>query len=473
MIANDPAADPRSAGLPPGHPPLRCFLGVPVHHGGEVVGLVGIANRPGGYTGTEQHKIEIICRSLGVLYESDLRSAREAELESERLRLEVRLNQSHKMEALGQLAGGIAHDFNNLLTAILGNVEMLQDWLGSTRCPPPDERVHQAVAEVGRAGERAAALTRQLLVFGRRQVPELELVDVGDVVRDLVRLLERLIGEHIRLDVQLEGGLAPVYVDRGQLEQVLMNLTINARDAMPNGGTLEIRTGAGDAGSEPGGTVALSVRDSGVGMDTRTRERLFEPFFTTKPVGQGTGLGLATVYGIVSQAGGRILVDSALGHGSTFEVLLPAAESETGAKRNPGPERRPAEPEAEDGRAAGATILVCEDEASVRDLICTILRRAGYQVLEAADPRRALELVEGRPEALDLLITDVVMPEINGKLLADRLQGLRSDLKVLFVSGYTQDFIAPQGIESDSLELLHKPFTIADLTARVRRLLGE
>ena len=360
---------------------------------------------------------------------------------TERRVLEDQLRQAQKMEAVGQLAGGIAHDFNNLLTVIAGYGEIAQRRIGAG--PGASE-----LGEIQRAAERASRLTRQLLAFARRQVLEPVLLDVNEVASGLVPMLSRLIGETIEIAMLAGDELPPVLADRAQLEQVVINLAINARDAMPGGGTLAIETGVA------GGHVRLAVSDTGTGIEPGVLEHIFEPFYTTKDVGLGTGLGLATVHGIVTQSGGRVEVSSDPGLGSTFTVLLPAAE---GAPREP--ER--AEPPAIGGHE---TLLLCEDEDGVRKLLELVLTGAGYTVLSAAGPEQALALAASHE--LDALVTDIVMPGMSGLQLADRLAPLR----VLFISGYSSE--AAGGLPAGSA-FLEKPFDHGALLAEVRALLDQ
>jgi PAS domain S-box-containing protein len=387
---------------------------------------------------------------------------------SERKILEEQLRQAQKMEAVGQLAGGVAHDFNNLLTAIIGNSELL------LRTLDLEDRRRLDVLEINQAAHRAATLTRQLLAFSRKQVLQPRIVDLNGVVAELTAMLRRIIGEHVELRLQLEPGLGRVLADPGQLEQVITNLAVNARDAMPSGGTLTIRTANVNAAEVPpaspdstpllGPLVELSVIDDGVGMDERTQARLFEPFFTTKELGRGTGLGLATVYGIVRQSGGHIRVSTRLHHGSTFIIYLPMAE---GA----------AEPEREAGgwsdtaRGTG-TILVVEDEDAVRFLACRVLHENGYRVLEAGNPADVLRIVRAEGP-IDLLVTDIVMPGMNGPALAERLLAECPDLKVLYITGYAEEAIQRQGMLPAGGALLEKPFTAQQLADHVRQALSK
>jgi two-component system cell cycle sensor histidine kinase/response regulator CckA len=388
---------------------------------------------------------------------------------TERKTLEEQLRQAQKMEAVGQLAGGVAHDFNNLLTAIIGNAELLLREIG------PEDARRLDVLEINRAAHRAATLVRQLLAFSRKQVLQPRVVDLNAVVTDLSTMLRRVIGEHVELRLELQPELGRVLADPGQLEQVITNLAVNARDAMPSGGTLTIRTANLDAADVPGQSpesmplvgplVELSVRDDGIGMDERTLARLFEPFFTTKELGRGTGLGLATVYGIVRQSGGHIRVNSRLHHGSTFTVYLPRTES-----RGERMEELP--PWMEQPRAAG-TVLVVEDEVSVRRLACRVLRARGYRVLEASDAGEALRLVRQHEGSLDLVLTDIIMPGLSGPALVERLLPATPDLKVLYITGYSEEAIRQHGVLPAGGALLEKPFTAHQLAERVRMALAR
>ncbi len=388
---------------------------------------------------------------------------------TERKTLEEQLRQAQKMEAVGQLAGGIAHDFNNLLTAIIGNAELL------LREIEAEDSRRLDVLEINRAAHRAATLVRQLLAFSRKQVLQPRVVDLNAVVTDLSTMLRRVIGEHVELRLELEPELGKVLADPGQLEQVITNLAVNARDAMPSGGTLTIRTagvGAVDApGQNPeampliGPLVELSVHDDGVGMDERTLARLFEPFFTTKELGRGTGLGLATVYGIVRQSGGHIRVNSRLHHGSTFTVYLPMVEG-------PGEHFDELPGWVEQPRAAG-TVLVVEDELAVRRLASRVLRARGYRVLEASDGGEALRLVDRHGGPLDLVLTDIIMPGLSGPALVERLLPTMPDLNVLYITGYSEEAIRQHGLLPAGGELLEKPFTAHQLAERVREALAD
>ncbi|HSA23988.1 MAG TPA: response regulator, partial [Myxococcota bacterium] len=388
--------------------------------------------------------------------------------EEERGRLLEQLQQSMKMEAIGRLAGGVAHDFNNLLTSIAGNLELALLDLD------PADSVARSLTESRRACESAAELTRRLLAFSRKQVIAPRPLDLGELVAHLQPMLARLLGEDIRLLVVQGSALAPVKVDPGQFEQILANLAINARDAMPDGGTLRIETAnlAVDAatcarhpGLRPGPHVRLAVSDTGQGRSDEVKAHLFEPFFTTKPMGRGTGLGLASIYGAVHQAGGAIEVESAPGQGATFRLLLPvtAEPAERLAPESLGRLPLPG------GRE---TVLVVEDEASVRALALEILGRLGYRVLSAQDGQEALRLAGQSEEPIDLLVTDVVMPGMNGRELAERLQRLHPETRVLYTSGYSEEVIAHRGVVEEQLNFLSKPYTPRSLADKLREVLA-
>ena len=388
---------------------------------------------------------------------------------TDRKSLEDQLRQAQKMEAVGQLAGGIAHDFNNLLTAILGSTELL---LAAT--PPFDPR-REDLQEIGRAAHRAAGLVRQLLAYSRKQVLQPRLVNLNAIVHEMGAMLRRVVGEQIALQLHLDPSLGDVIADPGQLEQVIANLGVNARDAMPGGGTLTLTTAnvsgarlttASPEGLPLGGPlVALSVGDTGTGMDDHVLAHLFEPFFTTKELGRGTGLGLATVYGIVRQSGGQIQVASRPGEGSTFTVFLPRAEAPTGGSRT----AAAAEPPVPGG---SETVLVVEDEDSVRHLVCRALRAKGYRVVEAAHAEAALVLAGTMPEPIHLLVSDLVMPGISGLLLAERMALSRPAMQVLFITGYAPEAVDRHGELAAAGALLEKPFTADQLARKVREVLA-
>jgi PAS domain S-box-containing protein len=383
----------------------------------------------------------------------------------ERRRLETQLRQSQKMEAIGRLAGGVAHDFNNVLTVILSNSEMLAGQLS------PEDPRRQELIEIRDAAQRAATLTRQLLAFSRKQVLKPRVLSLNAVVVTLEKMLRRLIGEDIELVTVLQPDLCPVEADPGQLEQIVMNLAVNARDAMPEGGSLSIETGNAEVDEVfarkhfpmvPGRYVMLVVCDSGAGMDAETQRHIFEPFFTTKPRGRGTGLGLSMVYGIVKQSGGYIWAYSEPGLGTTFKIYFPRVEGARGDA-----EAAVSESSSPPGRE---TILLAEDEDSVRRLARRILEEAGYIVLEAREATEALTISEGWHGPIDLLVTDVVMPELNGRELAERLSVLRPGIQILYISGYT-DHDVLDGIVGPGNNFLQKPFTPESLASKAREAL--
>jgi PAS domain S-box-containing protein len=384
---------------------------------------------------------------------------------TERRTLEEQLRQSQKMEAVGRLAGGIAHDFNNLLTVIRGYSELVLDELGSA------DPLRNEVSEIQKAADRAASLTRQLLAFSRQQVLAPKILDLNLVVNNMDKLLHRLIGEDVDLFTVLEPGLGRVKADPGQIEQVIMNLAVNARDAMPQGGKLTIETANTDLDEnysrdhiavKPGCYVMIAVSDTGVGMNDKVRARIFEPFFTTKEVGKGTGLGLSTVYGIVKQSGGYVWVYSEVGKGSSFKIYLPRVDAP--AELAPSHAGTPA-------RRGTETVLLVEDEDGVRALMRHVLHKHGYYVLEARHGGEALLTCERHQDKIDLLLTDVVLEQMSGRELAQRLQKLRPAMKVLYVSGYADDAIVHHGVLNAGMSFLQKPFTTEALARKIRYIL--
>ena len=383
--------------------------------------------------------------------------------EEEREQLERQLRQSQKMEAVGRLAGGVAHDFNNLLAAIIGYAEI---GLGEL---PADSPIRDDLTEIHTAARRAEALTRQLLAFSRQQLLDVQAVGLNELVLDTERMLSRTLGEDIELVTDLAPEPCTVRADPTQLQEVIINLAVNARDAMPDGGTLTIATRAtaldaaaarSHAELEPGPYVDLTVRDTGHGIDEETLARIFEPFFTTKDVGKGTGLGLSTTYGLVKQHGGAIAVESQPGQGATFRILLPRIDAEPEP-----PAERAREPAAGRGEH---TILLAEDEEAVRGMARLALTKHGYTVLAAADGVEALELADAHDGDIDLLLADVVMPRMGGKELADRIVARHPAIRILFMSGYTTDVISKHGVGHPAAQVLQKPFHVDTLVRRVR-----
>jgi PAS domain S-box-containing protein len=398
-----------------------------------------------------------------VCFLRDITERRRAE--AERAKLEDQLRQAQKLESIGRLAGGVAHDFTNLLTVINGYSGML---LKQLKVFDP---LHPYALEIKNAGERAASLTKQLLAFSRKQVIEPRVFDLNTTIRQSAPMLQRLIGEDVALKTHLEDSLGQVFADPDQIHQVIMNLAVNARDAMPDGGKLVIETANVELGAEastdshpdamPGQYVVMTVTDSGHGMDETTRQHIFEPFFTTKEVGKGTGLGLATVHGIIRQSGGWVEVSSEVGVGTSFEVYLPRLDGCSLPEESIGvvTER------------GNETILLVEDQKSVRSFTGAVLKQYGYHVIEASDGDEAMSLAGAYAGEIHLLLTDVVMPGISGKESSERMKKVRPNLKVLSMSGYTADVIAQRGVLDGSVAFLHKPFSPVELAAKVRQVL--
>jgi nitrogen-specific signal transduction histidine kinase/CheY-like chemotaxis protein len=390
-----------------------------------------------------------------------------AEDVTEKRILERQLQMAAKMEAVGRLSGGVAHDFNNLLGVIIGYSQLFKRKLD------PQSPLREHAEEIEKAGHRAAALTRQLLAFSRQQVLTPAVLNLNDLVADMLKMLPRLIGEDIAVSTSLAADLGRVKADHGQIEQVIMNLAVNARDAMPSGGQLRIETANRELdqgyvrhhpGARPGQYVMLSVVDSGMGIDAGTLAHIFEPFFTTKELGRGTGLGLATVYGVVKQSEGYVWVDSEPGKGASFRIFLPRVEEEQTAQ----PPMR-----ALDGQGAGAseTILLVEDSEPLRKLTRSFLESHGFDVLVAQNGEEAIDVEARTSKKIHLLLTDVVMPGINGRVLAERLHLKQREMKVLYMSGYTDSFIAIHGALERGMTLLNKPYTEDELVQKVRETL--
>lgn len=385
---------------------------------------------------------------------------------TERKSLEKQLRQTQKMEAVGQLSGGIAHDFNNLLGVIIGYSEILEQ-----RLPPGDPLLKECL-QIKKAGQSAASLTRQLLAFSRQQVLDPRVLDLNSIVLNVQKMLRRLIGEHIELETNLDPALGCVKADQSQIEQVILNLAVNARDAMPQGGKLLIETAKVNLDEDyarrhppqlPGAYVLLTVADTGIGMDAETQARIFEPFFTTKEIGKGTGLGLSTVYGVVRQSGGHIWVYSELGLGTTFKIYLPCAEQPAHVQQ---PSAAPAE-----SLRGSETILLVEDEEALRGLTRSLLEDSGYTVLEAELPDAAMEIALRHSGKIHILLTDMVMPGMTGKDLAAKLGPMRPEMKVVYMSGYTS--FSHAGLADSEIALLAKPFTREKLLRKLRETLGS
>ncbi len=464
---DDYVADPR--------PPAR-----PMGAGLQLAG-----RRRDGTTFPADISLSAIPTSQGPLITAAVRDATdriEAQAEAERLRadaergrLEAQLNQAQRMESLGQLAGGVAHDFNNLLGVISTYATFAREEAGKD---PPEvqwEAVRADLVQVEVAAERATGLTRQLLAFARRDVIQPRVLNLNDLVTEVRHLLRGTLGEHIELAADLSADLSSVLADPGQIGQVLVNLAVNARDAMPGGGHLTIQTAnvqvddtypAPGTDLPPGWYVSVKVSDTGTGIPGDIISRVFEPFFTTKSHGEGTGLGLATSYGIITQAGGTIRIDSEPGLGTTVSVLLPATgQAATGQAASAQP------PPAKPGGGAGQVVLIVEDEPALREVARRILDRNGYHVLTAASGLAAIDLVTNRPGRIDLLLTDVIMPQMMGEEVAQRIRARQPGVRVLYMSGYTQGPLSAQGVLAPGVNLIEKPFSEPSLLATISNIL--
>jgi signal transduction histidine kinase/DNA-binding response OmpR family regulator len=449
------------------HPEITSSISIPMQVANKVVGTLNInaLNRPRPFTLAQQKVLMILASTAAAALESASLHTQVMRAE-QNYRLEEQLRHSQKMEAIGQLAGGVAHDFNNLLTAINGYSSL------ALQRANPDSRTKTYLEEIKKAGDRAANLTRQLLAFGRKQMLKPVALNLNEVVFDMNKMLRRLIGEDIKFDAKLDPQLKKIKADPGQIEQVLVNLVVNSRDAMPQGGALTIETANFEVDQQytgkllalpPGGYVMLAVSDTGCGMSIETKARIFEPFFTTKDKGRGTGLGLSTVYGIVKQSGGNIWVYSEPNRGTTVKVYLPHFDCDKEQAERPGVEKA--------APRGSETILLVEDEDVVRGLARQILQQAGYNVLDAGSGDEALRMCREHSDPIHLLLTDVVMPETSGKEIAQSLTSLRPGTCVLFMSGYTDDAIVHHGVLDSNVEFIQKPFTPVALARKVREVL--
>lgn len=462
IVVNDfDVENPFKKGYPEGHVHLRNFLTVPIFQGDEIVGVVGVANKATGYDQEDVIQLQVLMGS--VWKEVARKNAEDAQD-----KLAAQLNQAQKMEAVGRLAGGVAHDFNNILQAMIGYSELLQEMVADR------PNAHELVTEVVSEGKRAAGLTNQLLAFARKQAVHPQVIDINEAVAALVKMLKRLLGENIELAWCPGETLFKVKIDTGQLDQVLANLTVNARDAITGAGKVTIETAnvylddeycSRHVGMKPGSYVMLAVSDNGCGMDKELLENIFEPFFTTKERGKGTGLGLATVYGIVRQNGGHINVYSEQGKGTTFKIYLAAYfDDETeGVKKVVPVGVLPIGTE---------TILVVDDEESMLRSVQMILQSLGYKVISAPSADEALSLSQAYADEIHLLLTDVVMPKRSGRELQQALAAHRPHMKCVFMSGYTANVIAHHGILEEGIHFIQKPFTKADLALKIRDVLA-
>jgi PAS domain S-box-containing protein len=452
--------------VPEGHIPITRALDVPIIYQGALIGNLLVGNKETNYGEKDIQVLENIADKIAPVLHSTLQIEKQGR---EKKQLEAQLAQSQKMEAIGTLAGGVAHDFNNILTAIIGNAELILMDLGK------EHPLREEIKEIKKAGERAASLTRQLLAFSRKQVMKPEVLDLNEVITETEKMLKRLIGEDVELSMVLEPEPWKVHADRGQVEQVIMNLTVNARDAMPQGGRLTVETANIDLEEDyfrkhgieeqPGSYVMLSVSDTGIGMDKETQSHIFEPFFTSKGIGKGTGLGLSTVYGVVKQNNGFIWVYSEPGQGCTFKIYLPRVKGDVKGEKK---ERTPII------KLDGSeTVLIVEDDDSLRKLAQKSLQPHGYRVLVAENGEDALRISKEHEGPIDLLITDVVMPKMGGKEVAERLQPLYPRMKAIYMSGYTDGTIVNHGVLAPGLNFLEKPFSPKGLARKVRKVLNK
>jgi two-component system cell cycle sensor histidine kinase/response regulator CckA len=443
---------------------LRCLVGS-VMCISDRVRTVGCVDVQAQKAGSYQHEHATAMRMAANLAANAVENVSLIEREQAK---EEQLRQSQKMEAVGKLAGGIAHDFNNLLTAITGYSEL------TLRDLKTDTPLYSKVTEIKKAGERAASLTRQLLAFSRKQILQPKVLDLNAVIPDMEKMLQRLIGEDVVLETVLDRSLGQVKADPGQIEQIIMNLCVNARDAMPNGGRVTIETNNVSLNQayrnqqvsiRAGNYVMLSVSDNGCGMDAETQARIFEPFFTTKELGKGTGLGLSTVYGIVKQSEGTIWVYSEVGKGTTFKIYLPRVDEAQSFQEHAN--------KVSLASRGHETILIVEDEEIVLTLSTEILEKDGYRVLAAANGREGLRLCQEFDGPIDLLITDVVMPGMSGRELAELAANIRPDMHVLYMSGFTDDAIVRHGVLDDGVFFIQKPFSPDSLAIKTRSVLDH
>jgi len=460
ILVNDfQAYNPLKKGVPQGHIELSRFLTVPVIIEGEIVAVVGVANKASDYTASE-------ITQLTVYMDAVWKITAHKRNEIEKMALLTQLHQSQKMESVGRLAGGVAHDFNNMLTVILGHAELLLMRFNASH------PVHTSIIEISKAAERSADLTRQLLAFARKQNASPVSIDLNVTLEGMLSILRRLIGENIDLDWRPGENLWPVMMDNAQVDQIMANLCLNARDAIANVGKIIIETENCSLDEfscavikyiVPGDYVKIVVSDSGKGMEKATLDHIFEPFFTTKEVGKGTGLGLATVYGIVKQNNGFINVYSEQGAGTTFTLYLPRYEVS--------PENAQRKVATEACHKGTETILLVEDEAAILGITTLLLTELGYTVLQAKTPREAIRLAKEHSGEISILVTDVIMPEMNGVELSEALHSLSPRSKTLFMSGYTADIIAHHGVLNDGVHFIQKPFQLNLFAAKLREVL--
>ena len=448
---------------------MQAIISIPLFSHDQVIGGFHLESlTPHAYTKEDLKLAEKVGNQIAGAIANAQLFAEHEKLDKERKSLEEQFRQSQKMEAIGRLAGGVAHDFNNLLTVISVQSQL------ALRGLREGDPLHDKLNDIEHAAERAGNLTRQLLAFSRRQVFEMKVINLNFILKDMEKMLKRVIGEDIELKTELADDLGMVKVDPGQIEQVIVNLAVNAKDAMPNGGKLILETVNVEldeeyrrfhAGVIPGAYIMFSITDTGVGMSKEVKEQIFDPFFTTKEKGKGTGLGLSTVYGIVKQSGGDINFYSEVNKGTSFKIYLPRVfEAQEELKKET----------TEEIPQGNETILVAEDDPMVRKLAVNILKKQGYRVLEATEGGEALVMCEREKGRIDLILTDIVMPHIGGLELVERLkQRVRAAFKVLYMSGYTDEIIIQNGLLDKTINFLHKPFTIEKLSRKVREVLDK
>ena len=444
-------------------PHFSCFAGMPLKIGTVAVGMIGLANRSGGYHTSHINELENYAQTCALAING-------ARADIERKAAQEQLRQAQKMEAIGQLAGGIAHDFNNLLTVINGYSTLVLQKISSS------DQMHKEVEQILNAGERAATLVRQLLAFGRRQVLEPRQLNINSLIASLHKILCRLIGENISLATHLSSDIGLVKADPSQIEQIIMNLVINARDSFESGGSITIETAnrilddvfvRENKGAVIGSYIMIAVKDSGMGMSEECIRRIFEPFFCTKELGNGSGLGLATVYGIVKQSGGYIQVQSEIGIGSEFRVFLPRTE-DIELDTSPREALQTMQPSAESGM-----ILIVEDEKAVLDMAALTLRSQGCTVLTASGPLEALKIFERFSDNIDLLLTDIMMPDMTGPEMAKLMRDIQPDLHIVFMSGYADGHIRASDFPGERIPFIMKPFNPAEMTRIVKNGIGR
>lgn len=462
ILLNDfQAPEPLKKGVPDGHVALKRFLTVPVISDGSIVAVVGVANKESDYSVAEATQLTLFMDAVWKI-------AAHKRAEIEQISLLSQLHQAQKMESVGRLAGGVAHDFNNMLSVIIGHAEIVLQRMD------PDQTSYSSIIEIRKAAQRSADLTRQLLAFARKQTVIPRVVDLNEAVEGMLNMLQRLIGENIHLTWKRGANLWPVMVDSSQVDQIMANMCVNARDSIADIGEIIIETGncsfdEHDCKSHnytlPGDYVKIVVSDSGKGMDKETLDHIFEPFFTTKGVGEGTGLGLATIYGVVKQNNGFVNVYSEPGIGTTFTIYLPRYKGKS--------EQSQREVTAESSHRGHETILLVEDEPAILEMTSMLLTELGYTVLKASTPDGAIHLAQEHSAEINLLITDVIMPKMNGGELATRLLSIRPQIKLLFMSGYTADIIAHHGVLDEGVHFIQKPFLMNDFADKLREVLDN